>query len=167
MRARKAGLADVADICRICRDAWRDTYAGVYDADEIERIVARYYSRERVREEVRRPEDWDGWWVAEDDAGRIVAAGGGGMTAPCVGEVFVLYADPPRRGEGAGTAILAAVTEEQRSQGAREQSVSVEPQNENGLRFYRARGFRRRGSRPLHGNEPGDDRVSLRLSRRI
>ncbi len=167
MRARKAGLADVADICRICRDGWRDTYTGVYDADEIERIVARYYSPERVREEVQRPENWDGWWVAEDETGTIVAAGGGGMTAPGVGKVIVLFADSKRRGQGGGSAILEAVTAEQRAQGAHEQWVSVEPQNQKGLPFYRARAFRRRGTRPLYGADPGDGRLSLRLSRRI
>ena len=99
--------------------------------------------------------------------GRVVGAGAGGMTAPGVGEVFVLYLDPVRRGEGIGTLLLEAITAQQRSRGAREQWVSVEPRNTKGLPFYAARGFELRGERPACGCEPDERRVSLRLSRRL
>jgi len=71
-------------------------------------------------------------------------------TAPEQGvfEIFVLYLDPMRRGEGIGTLLLDAITEQQRAQGAREQWVSVEPENMKGLPFYYARGFEVRGKRP-------------------
>ena len=66
----------------------------------------------------------------------MIGAGGGGITQPGVGEIFVLYLDPTRRGEGIGTLILDAITEQERAQGAREQWVSVEPENRKGLPFY-------------------------------
>ena len=162
MRARRAEPRDVEAICRVCSEGWRETYAGLYDADEIERTIERFYSRDRVRSEVEQPEGWDGWWVAEDEAGEVVAAGGGGVTAPAAGEIFVLYADPARRGRGAGTALLEAISSEQRAQDVREQWVSVEPENASGIAFYRARGFVERGTGPAY---EAPHRLSLRMSR--
>jgi ribosomal protein S18 acetylase RimI-like enzyme len=162
-RARRAELRDVEAIQRICSEGWRDTYRGIYSTEEIERIIEQFYNRERLTSEIERPEGWDGWWVAEDDEGNVLAAGGGGLTEPGVAEVFVLYANPRRRGEGAGSAILDAITDEQRQRGASEQWLSVEPENEIGLAFYRARGFVEADSRPAYQREG----ISLRLRRGI
>lgn len=89
------------------------------------------------------------------------------MIEPRVGELFVLYLDPARRGQGIGTLLLDAVTEQQRAAGAREQWVSVDPRNKKGLPFYNARGFEARGARPQWGTSPEEGRVSLRLVRRL
>jgi ribosomal protein S18 acetylase RimI-like enzyme len=129
-------------------------------------VIAEYYNPERIRSEIEAPEGWDGWLVAVEEE-TVVGAGGGGIIAPGVGEVFVLYLDPTRRGEGIGTLLLEAITEQQRGQGAREQWVSVEPDNEKGLPFYRARGFEVRGERPAWGTKPEEGQVSLRLRRSI
>ena len=101
--------------------------------------------------------------MAEDDRGEVVAAGGGGLLRPEVCELFVLYVDPSRRREGAGTALLEAITASLRVQGAREQWVSVEPRNDKGLPFYYARGFVEREERPSFRREGS----SLRLWRPI
>ena len=89
------------------------------------------------------------------------------MTDQGVSEIFVLYLDPSRRGEGIGGLLLEAITEQQRVQGAREQWVSVEPENKKGLPFYLARGFQILGNRPAWGTRPEERRVSLRLMRRL
>jgi ribosomal protein S18 acetylase RimI-like enzyme len=127
-------------------------------------VIAEYYTPERIRREIAASEGWDGWMVAvEGDT--VIGAGGGGMIEPGVGEIFVLYLDPTRRGEGIGTLLLDAITEQQRAQAAREQWVSVEPENTKGLPFYTARGFEERGQRPEWGTAPEEGRVSLRLMR--
>ncbi len=167
MRVRKATVDDVDAIRRVCSEGWRETYAGLYPEERIERTIERFYSHDRVRAEVEQPDGWDGWWVAEDDAANVIAAGGDGVIEPGVGKVFVLYADPRRRGEGAGTALLEAITAEQRAQGVREQYVSVEPENERGLPFYRSRGFTERGLRKAYASKPDENHFSLRMSRRL
>lgn len=150
MHARPATLGDVDAICRICADGWRDTYAGLRTGAEIERVIASFYTPERVARELEADlPSWGGWFVAEADA--VIAAGAGGMTGATSGELFVLYADPARRGEGAGTALLEAITAQQRALGATEQWVSVGLGNTKGIPFYEARGFVRRGTRPAHG----------------
>jgi ribosomal protein S18 acetylase RimI-like enzyme len=103
--------------------------------------------------------------AVEDES--VIGAGGGGITQPGVGEIFVLYLDPTRRGEGIGTRILDAITEQQRAQGTREQWVSVEPENTRGLPFYFARGFEVQGQRTEWGTTAEDGHVSLRLMRRL
>ena len=121
-------------------------------------MIAEYYTPERISREIAAPEGWDGW-IAAVEGDSVIGAGGGGMTEPGVGEIFVLYLDPTRRGEGIGTLILDAITEQQRARGVREQWVSVEPENTKGLPFYIARGFEVRGERPEWGTGPRKARV--------
>ena len=148
----------------MCAAGWRDTYEGIDTPQRIEAVIAEYYTPERVAGELEPRPGWDSWIVAVEDD-RVVGAGAGGVTGPGVAEVFVLYLDPDRRGDGIGTLLLEAITERHRAQGAREQWVSVEPENAKGLPFYRARGFEARGTRPAWGVDPGEGRVSLRLVR--
>jgi ribosomal protein S18 acetylase RimI-like enzyme len=132
----------------------------VYDTDEIERVVGTFYVPERVEAELGPSREWGGWWVAER-AGRVVGAGGGGMTGDGVGEVFVLYVEPAQQGHGAGTAVLDAITRGQLAEGAREQWVAVEPRNTQAIAFYRRRGFVERERVPAYERAG----VSLRMSR--
>jgi ribosomal protein S18 acetylase RimI-like enzyme len=164
---RRAETHDAEGIARVCAAGWRDTYRGLKDPERIEAVIAEYYTPERISREIASPEGWDGWIVAVENGTVVIGAGGGGMTESGVGEIFVLYLDPTRRDEGIGTLLLEAITEQQRSQGAREQWVSVEPENTKGLPFYRARGFEVRGKRPEWGTSPEEGRVSLRLMRRL
>lgn len=163
---RRAEPGDAEGIARVCAAGWRDTYRGIYTPERIESVIAEYYTPDRIAAEIIAPQGWDGWIVAvEDDV--VVGAGGGGMIVPGAGEVFVLYLDPTRRREGIGTLLLNAITEQQRAHGAREQWVSVEPENAKGLPFYKARGFEVRGERPAWGSAPEQGLVSLRLMRRL
>jgi GNAT superfamily N-acetyltransferase len=166
VRIRGARPEDAEGIARVCAAGWRDTYRGLKELERIEATIAEYYTPDRIRSEIAPSEGWNGWIVAVEDD-KVVGAGGGGLTEPGVGEVFVLYLDPTRRGEGIGTLLLEAITTQQRSQGAREQWVSVEPDNAKGLPFYYARGFELRGERPQWGTSPEEGLVSLRLVRRL
>jgi ribosomal protein S18 acetylase RimI-like enzyme len=142
---------DVDSICRICAEGWRDTYAGLRTDDEIEDVISRFYSPERVRRELEPSgREWGGWIVAEDKDGDVVAAGAGGMTTPTAGEIFVLYVAPSRRREGAGSAVLRALTARQLTHGAREQWVSVEEGNAKGIPFYEHHGFMLAGKRAAY-----------------
>ena len=147
VQIRKAVLDDADGICRVCSAGWRNTYKQIYPEDYIERVIGEYYNPERVRREIMHPDWWDGWLVADKD-GIVVGAGGGGMTGPTTGEVFVLYLDPNYRYQGIGTMLLNAITEQQKQQGAREQWVSVGKINQKGIPFYEARGFVCKGERP-------------------
>ncbi|MCP9485471.1 MAG: GNAT family N-acetyltransferase [Gaiellaceae bacterium MAG52_C11] len=163
---RRGESQDVEGIARVCAAGWRKTYRGIKTSERIEAVIAEYYVPERIAREIKAPEGWDGWVVAvEDDT--VIGAGGGGMIEPHIGEIFVLYLDPARRGEGIGTLLLAAITEAQRLQGALEQWVSVEPENTKGLVFYYSRGFELCGHRPEWRTSPEEGSFSLRLRRQL
>jgi GNAT superfamily N-acetyltransferase len=161
--ARFAGMSDVDAIRRICTEGHRTTYADLLDRNEIERIIDEYYRPERIRSElaVALPH-WGGWVVADDGGGAIVAAGGGGLTAETVGELFVLYADPQRRRQGAGTAVLELISDQQRQAGASTQEVAVLDTNEIGLAFYATHGFEAVGRRRYHEAGQGERQLVLR-----
>jgi len=161
--ARLANATDASEIARICAAGWRDTYAGRHPQTYIEGVISEFYEPERIASESGGAgAEWGGYVVAELD-GEIVVAGAGGLIGPAEGELFVLYADPAKRRRGGGREVLRFITDQQRQRGAREQWVSVDPENDLGLSFYRAQGFSERGRRPAYRGQ-GE---SLRLARRI
>jgi len=161
--ARLAHATDAAEIARICATGWRDTYAGRHPQSYIEEVISEFYAPDRIASEIGGAgDDWGGYVVAEFE-GEILVAGAGGLISPEQGELFVLYADPARRRRGGGRQVLRFITDQQRQRGAREQWVSVDPENDLGLSFYRAHGFSERGRRPAYRG----DGESLRLARRI
>lgn len=123
----------VDGICRVCADGWRQTYTGMLSDEDIETTIQEFYTLERVAQEVRSPGDWDGWLVTLDDE-ELVSAGGGGLTEPNVGEVFVLYVNPAEKRRGIGSRLLNAITNQQREQGATEQWMSVVPRTKSASR---------------------------------
>lgn len=163
---RKATLADVEGICRVCAAGWRDTYAELLSPATIDNTIAEFYNPTRICSEVLQPDGWNGWWIAAD-RGVVVGAGGGGLIEANVSELFVLYVEPARRRMGIGTLLLDATTDELKQQGAREQWVSVEKGNGKGLPFYFARGFVIRGERPAYGDASTEPRNVLRLWRAL
>ncbi len=166
MVVRKAKLEDVDGICHVCAEGYRATYPGLLPEDFIERTIAEFYNPERIQREINNPEGWNGWYVAEDN-GSVVGAGGGGMTGPGISELFVLYVDPQHLGQGIGTKLLAAITDELRAQGAHEQWVSTTKENQQAIPFYKARGFVEQGEQPMYGSDPSHGITSLRLVRTL
>ena len=152
MLVRKAKLEDVEGICRVCSAGWRASYKHLVSEDTLEQVVAEFYNPERVRAEVFKPENWNGWWVVLAE-GEVVGAGGGGMTGESRSELFVIYVDPEKRGQGIGTLLLDAISNELKAQGATSQQVSTMKNNEKGLPFYRARGFSVIGERERQEDE--------------
>lgn len=138
---QKADTTHIKGIQKVCSQGWRSTYQGLYAAEYIEQVIADYYNLERLEKEVTvHDRSWTGYYVAlEED--RVIGAAGGGMLTETVGELFVLYLDPERRGEGVGSQLLEAVTHELLAFGAKEQWVSVAAGNQKGIPFYEAKGF--------------------------
>ncbi|RFU66887.1 GNAT family N-acetyltransferase [Bacillus sp. V59.32b] len=162
---QKAEPEHVEGIAKVCSDGYRATYQETHTQEYIERIISEFYNHERILKEIfERQPGWNGWFVALEE-GIVVGAGGGGMTGPATGEVFVLYLDPQRRNEGIGTKLLATITEEQIRQGANEQWVSVSKGNDKGIPFYEARGFVKDSEKSSYGNSEGEDYTSLRYRR--
>ena len=130
---RSAGESDVDGICRVCTEGYRATYTGLLPPEVIERTIAEFYVPQRVASELAAsPPGWLGYLVAVDRES-VVGAAGGGMIGDDAGELFVIYVDPARKGEGIGTMLLVSVTEQLLTHGAKEMWASVQKGNAMGI----------------------------------
>lgn len=164
----QANAIHVNGIIKVCSDGYRATYKELYSPAYIERVISDFYNDTRVAAEVATVNrEWGGYFVAVENE-QVIGAGGGGMTAEGIGEVFVLYLDPNRKNEGIGTKILHAITNQQKeSYGAKEQWVSVQRGNTMGIPFYEAKGFVLQNEQKGWYNNGRDEYITLRYRRDI
>ncbi|KAA0550051.1 GNAT family N-acetyltransferase [Bacillus sp. BGMRC 2118] len=151
-------------MARVCSKGYRQTYNQLCTKEYIERTIEKFYNIERLQSKVKKPEGWDGWVVAVEN-NKVLGAGGGGMIGDNEGEVFVLYLDPTRRGEGIGTLLLEEITRVQIENGAKYQWVSVLKDNNKGIPFYEARGFIFQSEMKTYATKNTDSYISLRYKR--
>ena len=164
---RAARDEDVAAIVDICARGYRHTYPTLLSSEFIERMLAESYTPELVAKQIAAaPPDWLGYQVAEEN-GRVLGVAAGGLTAPGTGELFMLYLDPDERGRGLGTLLLDHVTGQLRGQGATEMWAAVLAGNDQGIPFYRARGFREVRRRRTIGSTEADNAWSCLFSRPV
>ena len=144
--ARPATADDVDGICSVCAVTLRETYRGIYPAEEIEAMLAELYRPDLIRSEIDATDGWWGWLVAEAGGG-VAAAGAGGPSGPDVCELYALCVDPQMRRRGLGTAVLDRFTLQGRAAGVSLQRITVEPWNARSLAFFQRHGFVERGRR--------------------
>lgn len=162
-----ADLTHVKGIQDVCSAGYRATYPDLRSEDYIERVIKEFYNVERIEKEVtEHSREWGGYFVAVEN-GQVIGAAGGGMVHETLGELYVLYLDPDRRGEGIGTLLLNAVTAQQKEWGATEQRVAVAKDNQKAIPFYEARVFRFMAEKRSYSSSEQDGYVSLHYSRRI
>jgi GNAT superfamily N-acetyltransferase len=129
---RDATAADAAAIQRVAASAWRETYARLLRPETIEAFLGRAYSEARVLQRLLQ----DTVLVAEDTEGI-----GAFVHARTEGDrlhLAAFYADPGRRGQGAGTLLLSEL---RRRFPARAMTADVLVGNQLGEAFYERRGF--------------------------
>ncbi|MBM6619441.1 GNAT family N-acetyltransferase [Bacillus suaedaesalsae] len=162
----KATANHIEGIARVCAEGYRQTYKKLCAKEYIDRTIQEFYNVDRLQSELEKPEGWDGWIVAVEN-NVVIGAGGGGMIGDEEGELFVLYLDPTRRGEGIGTLLLEEITRLQVENGAKYQWVSVLKDNEKGIPFYEARGFKFVSEVSTFAAKDTDPYISLRYKRKL
>ncbi|MRX74397.1 GNAT family N-acetyltransferase [Bacillus lacus] len=154
-------------IVQVCIEANRHTYQNLYSEETLKRIIGEFYYFDRIMDEILNTgREWNGWLAALDGEA-VVGAIGGGLIDDRNAEIFVLYLNPFRRGEGIGTLLLYAYTELQRKWGAENQWVSVAEGNEKGIPFYEARGFQFVEQQKAYSSLEEENYTSLRYRRNI
>jgi len=145
IKIRRAGLDDALSIAKVHVAAWRAAYEGLFDGAAIARR-----SVEIREDQWRRGLAWPEErgllvWVAEDEGqivGFISAGPGEDATAPsAVGEVYTLYLEPSRIGQGVGRALMLESLDELKRRGFTEAILWVLADNTRARRFYEAAGL--------------------------
>lgn len=169
VRLARTGEEDA--ISDVCRRGFEASSRGLLSPATITRQSDLYYDPARVRREITTAGEssaWQGYVVAVTRVGEVLGAAGGGVAEDRTGNVHVLYLQHHLRGRGIGSALLRFLTEQQRSEGAAEQWVSVTEGNDLGIPFYFARGFVVRDRVPFVTTDDGTvEACSLRMSRAI
>ncbi len=132
LRVRDATATDAAAIGVVARAAWRDTYAGLLAAATIEAFVNAAYTVERLERRIA----GHVVLVAEDDGGILAFADA--LPEADRLSLVAIYADPGRRGEGAGTLLLSTLRARYPD---RPVVADVLTGNRKGEVFYERRGF--------------------------
>ncbi|RLL45458.1 GNAT family N-acetyltransferase [Oceanobacillus piezotolerans] len=158
----KPDITHTEAIAAICAAGWRQTVEGVLSEAYIADNILKWYSNQKVKEDIKR-ESYT--YIARiDDV--VVGVIGGGITTAGIGEIYVLYVKEEHRYHGVGRKLLDALTEEQMEKGAKEQWVSVQEGNQRGIPFYESRGFiyEKKKVTTVH---TGEEQVSLRYRREL
>ncbi|SEQ12745.1 GNAT family N-acetyltransferase [Piscibacillus halophilus] len=149
-------------IRRICSTGWRQTVEGLCSEEYQEQNIEYWYNIEKIQDDI---ENGTYTHVAIIDS-KVVGTIGGAMTGPETGQIFVFYMDPTYRYKGIGKKLLNIFTEDQKQQGATEQVVSVQKDNQYGIPFYEARGFRPIAEK-VSETSTGEQLASIRYYREI
>ncbi|WP_240033699.1 GNAT family N-acetyltransferase [Oceanobacillus profundus] len=137
---KRAEMVHVDGIARVCCEGCIETYKGIRSIANIERNNQRFYNHERISKEIGESPGWDGYIVALDH-NAVVGAIGGGMLHNEESEVYVLYLDPNRRGEGIGTKLLDFLTTIQREKVLRSNGFLYKKEIGKVFHFTREEGF--------------------------
>lgn len=113
MIVRPAAATDAAAIAHIHVASWRAAYPGIVPDDVLARLDVGV-STARWERRFADPEYPQGTFVAEDAAGAVVGFANGGPerdgTPGYAGELYALYLLQQAQGQGAGRALVRAVT---------------------------------------------------------
>lgn len=137
----QAAVEHVPGIINVCVEGWHSTYRSIRSPEYIERVTKSYYAYDRIYEEVRKGDENPYVWYVALENNNVVGAIAGGETEKDRGEIFTLYADYQRKGEGIGTLLLNHLTQIQAEKGLKKQWVSVAKGNEKAIPFYEAKNF--------------------------
>lgn len=164
---RGATVADAALLARFGRRVFHDTFAPENEPANLEAYLDSAYSAERQRAEIEDP-SIDTLLIEEND--RLIAFAQLRAAAPPAGvematpiELWRLYVDPSRHGQGVAAILMTAVEQRARDRGARTLWLGVWEKNTRAQAFYRKQGFTVAGSQIfMMGADPQRDLVMVK-----
>lgn len=167
-RLRPAGPADAAELSALAERTFRDTFATLNTAEDMDLHCASSYSPARQAAEI---DDADMETVVAEAEGRLVAfaqvhrrAEPPASLPPCRSiELRRFYVERGFHGTGLADALMARVFEGARAAGAEAVWLGVFEQNPRAIRFYERCGYAAVGSQVfVVGSDPQRDLVMLR-----
>jgi ribosomal protein S18 acetylase RimI-like enzyme len=149
---RRAGTDDAAVLAELGAVTFRQSYASIIPAGELDAYTGEAFNVEKVRSELANPDIVYLLAVANEDicgyAKLECTTPPLRITAPDPIELVRLYAAPGWIAKGVGTALLKAALETAAVAGYRTCWLRVWKGNDLAIGFYRSRGFEEIGSEP-------------------
>lgn len=139
MEIRTATPDDVGAIQTVAERSWTTDYPDIVSRETADEGVHEWYSDERVREEIDRPDADVLVATVDDDVVGFVHAVWTGEE----GDVLRVYVDPERRGDGIGSALLETAVDRLFEAEVEHVRAMVLADNDPGQAFYRSHGFER------------------------
>jgi len=134
-----ATQADLPAISRLAGVIWRACYPGIITSAQIDYMLARMYSLDVLRDEIRSQGiRYDQLLVSDKPA---AFASYGPTAEPGVMKLHKLYLLPELHGHGLGSRLLRHVEAEVRATGAHRLILSVNKRNVKAIAAYQRNGF--------------------------
>ncbi|MCS6840509.1 MAG: GNAT family N-acetyltransferase [Roseiflexaceae bacterium] len=137
---RPIQASDANAVFAVAQEAWRFTYASIFDPAFIDQFVRRNYAPDHLRALVPLVDSNSLFFDVAVDAGQVVGFCNVGIT-PQGAQLFRIYLLPAYVGRGIGSELLRRGEEFVRGQGQGSYFCFVHKDNELGKRFYLRRGF--------------------------
>lgn len=142
---RRAGLSDAATLAGLGARTFSDTFAHLYDPQDLRDFLAEAYSLERTRNDLADPAKAQ--WLVELDGEAV----GYALAGPCAlphdevtaasGELKRIYFTRAAQGLGLGGRLFDEVMAWLLKNGPRDLWIGVWSENHGAQRFYARRGF--------------------------
>lgn len=146
---RRAGPDDAEVLAELGARTFSDTFAHLYDPQDLADFLAEAYSLDRTRADLADPAKAQ--WLVEDQGDAI----GYALAGPCAlphddvtpgcGELKRIYFAKGRQGRGLGGRLFAEVMGWLQSAGPRDVWIGVWSENFGAQRFYERQGFVKAG----------------------
>lgn len=147
MEIRDARPSDADGIASVARESLRASYGGFIDEETIDDVVEKWYSEDRVAEEL--DHETTLWIVGDDDGVAAFVQGALVDAEPPVGELHWLHVAPGDREGGLARQLLGGAQERFEKRGAAVLRGLVLSDNEEGTTFYEANDFEKAGERDV------------------
>ncbi|MCS6938185.1 MAG: GNAT family N-acetyltransferase [Roseiflexus sp.] len=131
---------DADAVFAVAQEAWRFTYASIFDPAFIDQFVSTNYAPAHLRALVHLVDSNALFFDVALDANRVIGFCNAGMT-PQGAQLFRIYLLPTYIGRGIGSGLLQRGEAFLRDQGVDSYFCYVHKDNELGKRFYLRQGF--------------------------
>lgn len=146
---RRAGPADAETLSVLGAQTFSETFAHLYDPDDLRTFLAEAYGLERTRADLADPEKAQWLVEAGGEAIGYALAGPCGLphdeVTPDCGELKRIYFRKGHQGGGLGKALFAEIMAWLQKDGPRPVWIGVWSENYGAQRFYERHGFAKVG----------------------
>jgi len=134
---RQANPSDVHDIQYVLSTTWEETYTHL-SSEIIQQVKENWHSTEHLTNQIENKECFFPIALVN---GKVAGIASSGMNEEGVVDLFRLYILPEYQSKGIGSELLSMI--EKKYPKATKIAVSVDENNDAGIRYYERRGFKK------------------------